>query len=187
MTRAPHPETFIGAEGNALAGRCIRRPRPRGAAAAWRRADAACMAHAPPKPIARAGMTAYCIDQRGHGDSEWVASGAYAFSDFAADVRALADQLAQRTGSRPVIVGASLGGIATLTAEGDAAREGRPPLFVGARAGRHHAAGRWRRRRQGAGLHARACARKDLPRSKRPPTRSPPICRIVRGRVRTRG
>ena len=40
---------------------------------------------------------AYAVDQRGHGDSEWVADGAYAFSDFAADARALADTLAERS------------------------------------------------------------------------------------------
>ena len=32
-------------------------------------------------------MIAYAIDQRGHGDSDWVASGAYAFPDFADDAR----------------------------------------------------------------------------------------------------
>ena len=35
--------------------------------------------------IARQGYSAYALDQRGHGDSEWVADGAYAFADFAAE------------------------------------------------------------------------------------------------------
>jgi pimeloyl-ACP methyl ester carboxylesterase len=68
--------------------------------------------------IARLGRVGYAVDQRGHGDSEWVADGAYAFSDFAADARVLADTLAERSGLRPVAVGASLGGIASLLAEG---------------------------------------------------------------------
>jgi pimeloyl-ACP methyl ester carboxylesterase len=68
--------------------------------------------------IARLGRVGYAVDQRGHGDSEWVANGAYAFSDFAADARVLADTLAERSGLRPVAVGASLGGIAALLAEG---------------------------------------------------------------------
>jgi pimeloyl-ACP methyl ester carboxylesterase len=68
--------------------------------------------------IARLGRVGYAVDQRGHGDSEWVANGAYAFSDFAADARVLADTLADRSGLRPVAVGASLGGIASLLAEG---------------------------------------------------------------------
>jgi len=89
---------------------------------AWRRTAEA---------IARAGMTAFCVDQRGHGDSEWIASGAYDFRDFAADARALAESIGERAGVRPVATGASLGGIAALTAEGEAAREGRPPVFSG--------------------------------------------------------
>jgi pimeloyl-ACP methyl ester carboxylesterase len=68
--------------------------------------------------IARMGRVAYAVDQRGHGDSEWVADGRYEFADFAADARVLADTLAQRSGVRPVAVGASLGGIAALLAEG---------------------------------------------------------------------
>src|SRR5262249_17321111 len=81
--------------------------------------------------IARSGMTAYAIDQRGHGDSEWVPSGAYAFSDFATDARAIAKELAARDGKRAVMAGASMGGIASLTAEGAAAKAGEPPLFRG--------------------------------------------------------
>jgi pimeloyl-ACP methyl ester carboxylesterase len=68
--------------------------------------------------IARMGRVAYAVDQRGHGDSEWVADGAYSFDDYAADARVLADTLAARSGAAPVAVGASLGGIACLLAEG---------------------------------------------------------------------
>jgi pimeloyl-ACP methyl ester carboxylesterase len=70
--------------------------------------------------IARTGRTAYAVDQRGHGDSEWVANGDYAFPDFAADARALADALTVRSGHRPIVIGASMGGIAALLAEGAA-------------------------------------------------------------------
>jgi pimeloyl-ACP methyl ester carboxylesterase len=68
--------------------------------------------------IARKGHTAYALDQRGHGDSEWVANGAYEFSDYAADVKVVAAELTRRCGVRPIVVGASLGGIAALLAEG---------------------------------------------------------------------
>ncbi len=68
--------------------------------------------------IARQGHTAYALDQRGHGDSEWVANGAYAFSDFAADAIAVAAELTRRSGAKPIVVGASLGGMAALLAEG---------------------------------------------------------------------
>jgi pimeloyl-ACP methyl ester carboxylesterase len=80
--------------------------------------------------LARAGWVAYALDQRGHGDSEWVESGAYTFGDFAADAATVADELAARHGMRPVSVGASLGGIASLMAEGAAQREGRAPVFA---------------------------------------------------------
>jgi pimeloyl-ACP methyl ester carboxylesterase len=64
--------------------------------------------------IARLGRIAYAVDQRGHGDSEWVDDGAYQYDDFAADARVLADTLAGRSGVRPAVVGASLGGMAAL-------------------------------------------------------------------------
>jgi pimeloyl-ACP methyl ester carboxylesterase len=75
--------------------------------------------------IVRAGMTAYAIDQRGHGDSEWIEDGAYSFFDFAADAAALAATLAQRSGSPPIVIGASLGGISSLLAQGQAQEAGR--------------------------------------------------------------
>ena len=66
--------------------------------------------------IARTGRMAYAVDQRGHGDSQWVQDGAYQYEDFAADARTLADTLAEQSGVRPVVVGASLGGMAALIA-----------------------------------------------------------------------
>ena len=52
-------------------------------------------------------------------------SGAYTFHDFAADARAVADALTERSGKRPAVIGASLGGIASLLAEGAAENQGR--------------------------------------------------------------
>ena len=69
--------------------------------------------------LARTGWLAYAVDQRGHGDSEWVSDGAYAFSDFADDVKVVAAEIA-RHGVPPVAIGASLGGIASLLAAGEA-------------------------------------------------------------------
>jgi pimeloyl-ACP methyl ester carboxylesterase len=80
--------------------------------------------------LARAGATAYALDQRGHGDSEWVADGAYGFADFADDAAAVAATLTQRAGKRPIAIGASLGGIASLLAEGNADRAGTGPVFA---------------------------------------------------------
>jgi pimeloyl-ACP methyl ester carboxylesterase len=132
MTRdiAPRPDELRGADNNKLVADVFGDHGPAVALLhgggqtrhAWRKTA---------ELIARAGMIAYAIDQRGHGDSEWVASGAYAFTDFANDSREISSQLAARHGALPVMAGASLGGIASLTAEGEAAKAGEPPLFRG--------------------------------------------------------
>ena len=80
--------------------------------------------------LGRAGATAYALDQRGHGDSEWVPGGHYAFTDFAADAAAVAVALTARSGHRPIAIGASLGGIASLLAEGEAEEAGGGPVFA---------------------------------------------------------
>jgi pimeloyl-ACP methyl ester carboxylesterase len=74
--------------------------------------------------LARRGWTAYAIDQRGHGDSEWVPDGAYAFGDFAGDVKAVAAELERQHGAKPVAIGASMGGVASMLAEGESFRDG---------------------------------------------------------------
>jgi pimeloyl-ACP methyl ester carboxylesterase len=117
MTDHSRPVMFTGAAGNNLVGDVTGEEGPpvlllHGGGQtrhAWRKtADV----------IAKLGRAAYAVDQRGHGDSEWVADGAYTFPDFAADARTLAGTLTERTGTRPVAVGASLGGIASMLAEG---------------------------------------------------------------------
>ncbi|MEQ8481583.1 MAG: alpha/beta hydrolase [Hoeflea sp.] len=67
--------------------------------------------------IADSGHTAFTVDQRGHGESAWVDSKAYAFDDYAADAAALCHEVLGRCGRPPVLVGASLGGISGLMAE----------------------------------------------------------------------
>ena len=64
--------------------------------------------------LAEQGWRTVSLDLRGHGDSEWALNGDYSFSAFAADAIAVADQL----GRPPVLVGASLGGVAAIIAEG---------------------------------------------------------------------
>jgi pimeloyl-ACP methyl ester carboxylesterase len=65
--------------------------------------------------LAEAGWRAYSVDLRGHGDSEWAPDGDYTLDAFAADARAVATAL----DTPPALVGASLGGIASLTAIGE--------------------------------------------------------------------
>jgi pimeloyl-ACP methyl ester carboxylesterase len=69
--------------------------------------------------MAHQGHVVYCIDQRGHGESEWVASGKYDFTDYAGDLSAVSRQVNEQHGARPVLVGASLGGLAGMMAEGE--------------------------------------------------------------------
>ncbi|MFN8545323.1 MAG: alpha/beta hydrolase [Candidatus Binatia bacterium] len=63
------------------------------------------------------GFRAYALDQRGHGDSDFAPDADYRLEAFAADLRGVVVQL----GARPAIVGASLGGLAALLAEGESA------------------------------------------------------------------
>lgn len=67
------------------------------------------------RAIARAGWYAISLDARGHGDSAWADDGDYTIDAFAGDLRAVASTFA----SRPVVVGASLGGITAMVVEGE--------------------------------------------------------------------
>jgi pimeloyl-ACP methyl ester carboxylesterase len=68
--------------------------------------------------VASQGWRAVTIDLRGHGDSDWAPNGDYSFTAFGGDVVAVVDQL----GRPPVLVGASLGGMSALLAEGTSDR-----------------------------------------------------------------
>ena len=70
------------------------------------------------RKLAGQGYFVTSIDQRGHGDSEWLANGDYAYSSFAEDLARVAQSLKVTTGHAPVAIGASLGGIAALCAQG---------------------------------------------------------------------
>jgi pimeloyl-ACP methyl ester carboxylesterase len=65
------------------------------------------------RAAAARGYRAYALDQRGHGDSDWSPDGAYSLELFAADLREVAQQL-----GAPVLVGASLGGLAGMLVAG---------------------------------------------------------------------
>lgn len=127
---ASHAASFTGADGNTLAADRFGESGPvalllHGGGQtrhAWRKTAAR---------LAAAGWVVYALDQRGHGDSEWIADGRYEYTDFAADAAHVADALAARHGTRPVAVGASLGGVAALIAEGAAREQGREGVFGG--------------------------------------------------------
>ena len=68
--------------------------------------------------LAQEGWRTIALDQRGHGESDWAANGDYSFTSFCADTVAVCDEL----GRPPVLVGASLGGMAAMLAEGTSDR-----------------------------------------------------------------
>jgi len=68
------------------------------------------------KVLGESGWRAYSVDLRGHGESEWDPEGDYTMDAFAADIRVLATDMPQP----PALVGASLGGIASMAAIGEA-------------------------------------------------------------------
>ena len=63
------------------------------------------------------GFRAIALDLRGHGDSAWADDGAYDIVDFAGDLIAIAGSLDRK----PALIGASLGGLAGIMAEGEVA------------------------------------------------------------------
>jgi non-heme chloroperoxidase len=67
--------------------------------------------------LAEHGFYTICTDHRGHGESSWAGEGQYRLDDFVEDLRGVVAQLPRK----PILVGASLGGIASLLAqtEGD--------------------------------------------------------------------
>ncbi len=65
------------------------------------------------RSLAGAGYLVSSVDLRGHGESAWAPGGDYRLTAFADDVAAVA-----RCFDRPVLVGASLGGVASLAACG---------------------------------------------------------------------
>jgi|CXWJ01.1.fsa_nt_gi pimeloyl-ACP methyl ester carboxylesterase len=73
------------------------------------------------KILGQHGYRAISLDLRGHGESDWAPDGDYSIERFAEDLLSVADKLSEA----PVLVGASLGGIAGLIAQGEYAKAGR--------------------------------------------------------------
>lgn len=63
--------------------------------------------------LAKAGFHAICMDHRGHGESGWAGRDQYRLDHFVGDLCGVLEQLDEK----PVLVGASLGGITALLAE----------------------------------------------------------------------
>ncbi len=65
--------------------------------------------------LAAAGWDAVALDARGHGDSDWASDGDYGMSAMVADLLAVVEQI----GEPPLLLGASMGGLISLVAEGE--------------------------------------------------------------------
>ena len=59
------------------------------------------------------GFYAVAMDHRGHGDSSWDPGGDYSIEAFVSDLLGVIDEV----GAKPILVGASIGGITALMAE----------------------------------------------------------------------
>ena len=65
--------------------------------------------------VAAAGWTSIALDARGHSDSDWSPDGDYSVDAMIDDLAAVANQLDER----PVLVGASMGGMVSLVGQGE--------------------------------------------------------------------
>jgi len=68
------------------------------------------------RTLAQRGWYAVALDLRGHGDSEWCPEGDYMIDTYVADLHKVLGHFRQK----PVLVGASLGGMTSLITEGEA-------------------------------------------------------------------
>ena len=69
--------------------------------------------------LARAGWHAIAYDHRGHGESGWSTAGDYSLDRLAEDLRTIARSFE----TPPVIIGASLGGLAAMIGQGECEEE----------------------------------------------------------------
>jgi pimeloyl-ACP methyl ester carboxylesterase len=111
------PVTFAGRDGVRLAGDARGDPRDRPVVLLHGGGQTRHAWGATASALARRGWYALSLDLRGHGDSAWAPDGDYSVDALVADLRCVVGRLH----APPAIVGASLGGITALLAEGEAA------------------------------------------------------------------
>ena len=183
----PATAIFNGAAGNRLVADVYRRCRPAGAAAAWRRADAPCLAAAPPSisrgraPPPMRSTSAAMATPNGSRTATML-------SRISPPMRRRSPRRLTAARRQAADRDRRLARRHRVAARRRRGRQAGHRAGVRRdRAGRHHAARRPERRREDPGLHARRAPRKGSPPLPKPPTRSRPICRIARARARMRG
>ncbi|MGV9747953.1 alpha/beta fold hydrolase [Rhodococcus zopfii] len=65
--------------------------------------------------LAMGGWSAVAVDARGHGESQWAPDGDYGIDALVADLTSIVAEL----GEKPVLVGASMGGMTSLIGQGE--------------------------------------------------------------------
>ncbi len=76
--------------------------------------------------LAEAGWYGIALDGRGHGDSGWSADSRYSIDHFLQDLRDITASLPQK----PILIGASMGGLLGLMSEGELAGQFRAMVLV---------------------------------------------------------
>jgi len=76
--------------------------------------------------LAEAGWPGISLDGRGHGDSGWSPDGEYSLDHFLDDLRSVTASLPEK----PVLIGASMGGLLGIMSEGESAGQFRAMVLV---------------------------------------------------------
>lgn len=71
------------------------------------------------RSLAAEGWDVVTLDARGHGESAWSKDGDYSVEALVADLLLVRDELGMMSSTLPVIIGASMGGMTALVAEGE--------------------------------------------------------------------
>ncbi len=118
MRSEPAPFTFTGADGIVLRG--DRRGQPDAPAVVFLHGGGQTRYSwgGTASAVAERGWQAITLDARGHGESDWAPDGDYRLSAFARDLDAAMGALTGLPG-KPVVVGASLGGLTSILLAGE--------------------------------------------------------------------
>lgn len=76
------------------------------------------------KQLAQLGWAGFAFDGRGHGHSAWSASGDYELDDFVWDLTEISRNPALVGAQKPILIGASMGGLLALLSEAQAQESG---------------------------------------------------------------
>jgi pimeloyl-ACP methyl ester carboxylesterase len=82
------------------------------------------------RSLAAVGWDIVTLDARGHGESAWAPDGDYSVDALVEDLLLVCGQLREWSSTLPVIIGASMGGMTVLVAEGERGKVARALVLV---------------------------------------------------------